>query len=663
MRLVFDIETNGLLDTVSTVHCINLIDRETRKSYSFNHGVYADGSPAPRDGSVEDGLKLLEDADWIGGHNIIGYDIPALQIVYPGFKPKGTVFDTLVCSQVIWTDLADRDFAAIRKRKLPPEYQNQGLIGKHSLEAWGYRLGEFKGEFDPANYINPETGEPHTWATIGFTPEMDEYGRQDPVVTLKLVEHVEAKQYPRECIDLEHAVKRIISRQERWGFRFNETKAMELVASLMARRATLDSQLREVFEPWYAPDGPNRGHFVPKRDNKKMGYVAGAAATKVKLVQFNPGSRDHIADRLTKLYGWKPVEFTDGGKPKVDETTLDGLVFPEAKLLKEFLTVEKRLGQISDGKQAWLAKVRNGRIHGRVNCNGAVTGRMTHFDPNVAQVPAVRKGKGDVILLGYEGGWGYESRELFEASPGFVLVGCDAEGLELRCLAHFMARYDGGAYAEAVINGKRENGSDVHTLNQKLAGLSKRDSAKTLVYAFLYGAGDYKLGTIAVDDMSDAVRDAFCAQHAAGPPRDAAIAQLGKRLRARFLKGLPALGRLIDAVKDAAKSRGFLRGLDGRLLHIRSAHAALNTLLQSAGAIVMKRALQLFDQSITEGDYGTVHYVAQIHDEAQLEAEVERAQEVGQLYADCIRRAGESFNFRCVLSGSFAVGPNWAHTH
>ena len=655
-RYAFDIESDGLLEDITLVHCINVIDRDSRKSLSFNHGRYADGSPAPRDGSVEDGLKLLEEAEWIGGSNILSYDIPALQIVYPGFKPRGTVFDSQVASRVIYSDLADRDFAAIRKKKLPPEFQQQGLIGSHSLEAWGYRLGERKGAFKPENFVDPETGLAHTWKTIGFTQAMDEYGRQDPVVSLKHIELIESKNYAAECLALEHDVQRIIARQERFGFGFDETAANELCVTLMKRRADLDAQLRVVFQPWYAPDGPNGGLFTPKRDNAKTGYIAGAPCTKIKLVQFNPGSRDHIASRLIKLFNWMPTEFTDGGKPKVDETTLDGLEYPEAKLCKEYLMVTKLLGMLSEGDNAWLKKVRNGRIHGRVNTNGAVTGRMSHYDPNVAQTPKVGKP------------FGAECRALFTVKDAvrFALVGCDAEGLELRTLAHYMAFYDGGEYATTVVDGKKEDKTDVHSVNRALAGFNKRDNAKTLIYAFLYGAGDYKLGTIALDDMTEAQKDAFFKAHPAGRQRDAAITMLGKKLRAKFLKGLPALKKLIDAVKERVRVAKQLRGLDGRLLHIRSPHSALNTLLQSAGAVVMKRALQLLDRNLqAEGLVPGVDYefVANVHDEFQIEVRREHAEKVGQLAAASIVAAGQSFSLRCPLAGDFAIGRNWKETH
>lgn len=662
--LEFDIESDGLLDTVSVIHCINVIDKNTGKALAFNGGVYKDGSPAPRDGTIEDGLKLLEEADGIAGQNIIGYDIPAIKKLHPEWRPRGVVFDTKIAASVIWSDIKDRDFNALARGRLPFEFQKKGLIGKHSLEAWGYRLGEYKGDFKPEYYTNPETGKPHTWATIGFTQDMDEYGRQDPVVTLKWHERIESKKYSTEALELEHAVAQILFRQHERGFCFDIEQAQRLTAKLQKRHAEISDELLKVFKPWYAADvKAGTPVFTPKKDNKKQGYVGGAPFSRVKHVVFNPASRDHIADRLMKLRGWKPTQFTDGGKPQVDESTLDPLPWPEAKILTEYLMIEKRLGQVATGKEAWLKHaVRTGlygkegahyRIHGSVNTNGAVTGRMTHAWPNVAQTPAVGAPYGE------------DCRACYIATPGLVLVGCDAEGLELRCLAHFMAKYDDGAYVLVVVNGKKEDGTDVHTVNKNAAGLNLRDSAKTFIYALIYGAGDYKLGTIAYDDFTEDQRARFNEKYPTKRTRQAALKRLGTAKRARLMKNLPALGLLVEAVKKAVRKNGHLRGLDGRLLHVRAEHSALNTLLQSAGALVMKKALVMLDESLNQ--YRTpdriVEFVANIHDEWQIETHEEIADDVGRIAADAIRRSGEYFKFRCPLSGSYGVGRNWAETH
>lgn len=645
MRLVFDIETDGLLPKLTRIHCINLINRdEPGRILSFNDGVYADGSPAPRDGTIAEGLRMLAEADVIYGQNIIKFDVPAIRKLHPDWSPKGALWDTRVVSDLIYTNLSDIDFAALAKGKLPEEFRKKGLVGSHSLEAWGYRLGTRKGDYDGA------------WEH--FTPVMDEYARQDPVVTLSLVEKLESKCYSEDAINLEMAVAQIVFQQTVRGFAFDIKAANALTASLLKRHAEIAGQLQRVFPPWTR----SKGSFIPKRDNRKLGYKAGVPVEKFEEVVFNPDSRDHIADRLMALRGWQPVQFTDNGKPKVDEAVLAALPYPEAALLNEYLTISKRLGQVAQGNQAWLTHVTKAgicnvetdgvpRIHGSVNTNGAVTGRMTHNRPNVAQTPGV------------DAPYGKECRSCWTASPGYVLVGCDAEGLELRCLGHFMARYDGGEYANAVVHGSKDDGTDVHSINQRAVKLNSRNSAKTFIYALIYGAGDWKLGMIVYEDFTDEQRERFLAKYTTKKQREAAIRRIGTNRRAMMMENLPALGKLIEAVKGAA-ARGFLIGLDGRHLHVRSGHAALNTLLQSAGALVMKQALVLLDAERVRRALD-FHFVANIHDEFQMEVKDDGVSPdlVGSLAADCIRRAGDHFNFRCPLSGSYSTGRTWADTH
>lgn len=641
---VFDIETDGFLEDLTKIHCVNLIDRTTGKSLAFNGGIYSDGTPAPRDGTIEEGLELLANADCVAGHNIIRYDIPAIQKLHPQWKPPATVIDTLVCANVIYTNVADRDFNAMRKGTLSKEFQKMGLIGKQSLEAWGMRLGVLKTVYD--------------WENDGkwqhFTKTMDDYARQDPVVNLALLEQIESKQFSPECLDLEHAVARIVWKQCQRGWAVSVTAMEALTAKLQKRHAEINAQLTSLFQPWFMPDvAKGTATFTPKKDDKKRGYTALVPFSRVKQVVFNPASRDHIADRLMKVRGWVPTQFTDGGKPKVDETVLESLSWPEAKALAEGLMIEKRIGQVATGNEAWLKAVRDGRIHGTVNTNGAVTGRMTHARPNVAQTPRIGTPFGE------------ECRACWVASDGLVLVGADASGLELCMLAHFMARYDGGAYAITVTSGKKEDGTDVHTVNMKAAGLRLRDSAKTFVYALLYGAGDYKLGMISYDDFDDETKAKFNAKFPKKGQRVNALKALGKKRRAALMSNLPALGKLAEAVKRAA-ARGYLVGLDGRLLHIRSEHAALNTLLQSAGALVMKKALVFLDASLDVSIRSTgavAAFVGNIHDEWQIETQKEIADDVGKLACEAITKAGEYFKFRVPLSGSYSVGANWAETH
>lgn len=650
--LLFDLESNGLLDELTRIHTVHVIDTLTGEALRFNGGFFADGTPAPRDGSIEDAARLLMEAEELGGHNVIAFDIPAITKVFPWFKPRGRVHDTLVYSRYLWPHLGEIDDAAARRWKRPPDFAQRGFRGSHKLEAWGIRLGVFKGEFKGP------------WDD--FTQELERYAAQDVVVTKALWDLVQSRNPSDEAVRLEHEVAAIIHLQERFGFLFNDAEAEKLEIELRGRLAELSDQLRQAFRPWCEPvrKGGKPLVVTPKRDNRAAGYTAGAPFTKIRLVSFNPASRDQIAGRLIKLFGWTPAEFTEGGKPKVDETALGGLDYPECRLLIDYLTVEKRLGQLAEGKQAWRKKVGpDGRIHGRVNTLGAVTRRMTHRDPNMAQIPAVRAP------------YGARCRALFTVPAGKKLVGCDAEGLELRILAHYMAKFDGGLYVETVVNGKKEDQTDVHSVNQKLIGLNSRDSAKTWIYAYLYGAGGLKLGRIIYEDYTEAQRAAFNAKHPAGGEREKALVRLGVRARKRVEAGLPALGKLQEAVRRLS-ARKYLKTVDGGQLRVRSAHAALNTLLQGGGAVVVKKALVLlFNQlradgfvpnlltgELRRGDE-VIGFVANVHDEFQMEVPENLAEDVGRLAAEAIRRAGEALSLRCPLAGAYQVGLCWADSH
>ena len=641
--LIFDLESDGLLDELTRIHTLHMYDTETEEFLRFNDGFFADGSEASRDGSIDEAVERIMQAEETCGHNVLGFDIPAIRKLYPDFEPTGGVHDTLIYTRLIWPHLKDIDMAAMKKGRRPEGFGR--LFGAHSLKAWGIRLGEHKGDY--------------TGGWEHFTQEMEEYAAQDVVVTKALWELIQSKEPHWKSVELEHSTAKIIAEQERFGFGFDVEAGEELAIELRGRKAELEDHLREAFPPWEKrlPD------FIPKRDNRTLGYKAGVPVKKTKIISFNPASRDHIADRLKTLYDWEPVEFTETGKPKVDETTLGGLDYPEAKLLVEYLTVDKRLGQLSEGRQAWLKQARNGRIHGRVNTLGAVTRRMTHSNPNVAQVPSVGAP------------YGRECRSLFKVGSGNQIVGCDAEGLELRMLAHYMAKYDGGAYSDTVVNGQKSDGTDVHSVNQKIVGLNSRNSAKTFIYAYLYGAGNLKLGSVIYDDMTEKARDNFHVKYPAGSPREKALIRLGLRARKRVEEGLPALGKLQETVKRLA-SRKYLKTVDGGMLRVRSAHAALNTLLQGGGAVVMKKALVIFYNKLIDlgfipdsftgalsRDGEVIGFLANVHDEFQMEVPTHLAETIGQLAADSIRLAGEAYELRCPLAGAYEVGNTWADSH
>jgi DNA polymerase I-like protein with 3'-5' exonuclease and polymerase domains len=510
--------------------------------------------------------KYLDQCDLIIMHNGISFDAPVLRKNWKVSMKLSQVYDTLVASRLL----------------------SPSLEGGHSLDAWGQRLGYAKFEFSD-------------WDG-GCTAQMVTYCIQDTLVTQKLYEYLVTEfnnqGFDKRSIDLEHKVQAIICKQEQNGFKLDQQGAIILISELKSKLSNIEDELQSVF--------PTK---TTERYSEKTGKKL-----KDDVEVFNPGSRQQIASRLQEK-GWKPKRFTDKGQAIVDETTLNESTIPEAKLIGEYLLLQKRISQID----SWLKVVSSdGRVHGRIITNGAVTGRMTHMSPNMAQVPN----------SGSE--YGEECRALWTVEKGYKLVGIDASGLELRMLAHYMKD---DAYTNEVVSG------DIHTANQKAAGLETRNQAKTFIYAFLYGAGSAKIGTIVGGNS-----------------------QTGQRLINNFLKNTPKLRELREKVVRLFSEKGTLPSLDGRRLQVRSEHSALNTLLQGAGAVVMKQALVLLDKKLKSAkiDY---KFVANVHDEWQIEVEESRAEEAGKMGVQAIAEAGLVLNMRCPLTGEYNVGNNWKETH
>ena len=570
MRCIWDIETDGLKPTV--IWCLCAI--KDGEMYTLE---------MPTKEMVE---ELFSDVTEHVGHNIINYDIPAIERLL-GVNVTGDVTDTLVLSRLY----------------------NPQLDGGHSLDAWGQRLKFPKGEYND-------------WTAL--TPEMLEYCKQDVRVTEQTLTFLEKALEPfgDTSIDLEHRVQCAINKQITNGWLLDQRKAFDLIAELKEKQNEVKEQVQQAFTPLptfvkeivpkFKKDG-NLSTVGLKFLGDEWQNVAGPFS-RIDWPEFNLASRQQIG-RYLKLFGWKPDKFTDNGQAIVDEKTLETVTdIPEAQLIAEYLMVQKRIAQV----QSWIDAVEDdGRVHGQVNAIGAVTGRMTHSSPNMAQVPAVGVP------------YGADCRSCWIVPEGRKLVGVDASGLELRMLAHYMGDEE---YTNEILNG------DIHTTNQRNAGLPTRNQAKTFIYAFLYGAGDSKIGSI-VD----------------GSPRD------GARLRQSFLQNTPALAELRERV-SVASQRGFLRGLDGRRLWIRSEHAALNTLLQSAGAVIMKKALAIFTEFAPKWNL-TYKLLGSIHDEYQIEALDHQASKVGWLMVESIKAAGIAFDLKCPLDGEYKIGNNWAETH
>ena len=608
--LHFDIETNAIdhwptLGGLTTLHCISVYDPVTSTMHSFSSNA----------NNLDEGVAMLNNAHNICGHNAINFDAPALKKL--GYDLTARVVDTKVMSACIHPDLFTEDCK--RTDDFP-----KNLRGSHGLKAWGLRLGNEKDDH----------GASEDWST--WSQEMQDYCDQDVMVVYDLFLHFLEGKPSQDMLGLEHDFAVLMTDQETNGWPFDTKRANSLTEELMARRAELRDELQDMFpsstEEMKTPSGwtvevDGKQHTAATKGGLKLilkeaglKQVLADKATKLsnktKTIPFNPNSRDQIAERLIKM-GWEPQAY-EGKRPKIDESTLKSIGTPEADMLLEYLLISKRLGQVAEGKQAWLKLVKDGRIHGSINTNGAISGRCTHSKPNVAQVPSDRSP------------YGAQCRELFRAPKGKVLVGADASGLELRLLAHYLSRYDKGAYAKVILEG------DVHTANQLAAGLPDRASAKTFIYAWLYGAGDAKIGSIVGGKSAD-----------------------GKKLKASFMQKYPAIKMLTKAIEKALKHQSWLGGLDGRRLPCRSPHSALNLLLQSAGAVVMKKALVRFSESPPH----PYELHGNIHDEVQFSCLPEHAEELGQHFCQMLTEAGRSLKLGCRLDGEYSVGESWKETH
>ena len=576
MNLVFDIETDDLKAT--KIHCIVAQDLDTKEIFKFPPN------------KLEEGYAFLESANKLVGHNIVGFDIPMVE-KFGGVKLGGkTVVDTLVLSRL---------FNPIRE-------------GGHSLEVWGSKLGLPKIEFD--DYQN-------------YSLDMLNYCVRDVQLNTLVFERLkkESKGFSKDSVDLEHELARILKQQEVNGFLFNDKEAELLLADLREKMGNIEKQVHEVFKPKMIDlkevnpklkqDGTlSKQGLTDEEYEERVKTKDTTPFMRRKLQEFNLGSRKQIGEYLVE-FGWKPKKFTPIGQPMVDERTLANIKeIPEARLIAKYLLLQKRIAQID----SWFeSQEEDDRVHGFVIPNGTITGRMAHRKPNMAQVPSLKSP------------FGKECRSCWIVPEGYKLVGIDASGLELRMLAHYMKDEE---FTNEIIHG------DIHTFNQKLAGLESRDQAKTFIYALIYGAGDGKLGSVVGGSQAD-----------------------GKRLRQHFFDNRPTFKALGDKVRRAAQKK-YVKGLDGRKIFVRHPHAALNTLLQGGGAIAMKRALAMLD-SLIRLQTLDAKFVANIHDEWQMEVKEELVDFVGNLAVDCIKTAGNYYNLLCPMDGEYKVGDNWSETH
>jgi DNA polymerase I len=597
---VFDLETNGLYDEVTTIHCLVLHDLNRDQTFTYGPD------------SIAAGLEHLATADVLIGQNILFFDIPVIRKLYPFYTfAAARIIDTLITTRLIWPKEKLYDMDTEQYTQVPPK-----LRGSASLKAWGYRLSDYKINFKDFKE---------------YSEEMLAYCIQDVNVTTQLFRHTQKQTCSEAALKLEHDFALAIEKQIRSGFPFDVDACLDLVDDLRTKQATLEADLKELFPPKKIET-----IFVPKVNNAGRGYVKGQPFTKVMHEEFNPGSRQQIVDRLQTKYGWVPEKSTEKGNPSIDDDVLSALPYPEAKPLAEYMLIKKRLGQIADGNNAWLKLVNDetGCMHGDVVTNGCITGRCAHRNPNMGQVPA-----------GYSE-YGKECRGLFHAPDGWTLIGVDAKALELRCLAGYLAYWDGGEYARVVT----DESIDIHTYNQEMFGVATRDIAKRLLYGLLYGCGALKAGTIIDPNEKN----------------ELILRELGSTAINSFMQGIPALKELKNRIAHNIAKREYLIGLDGRPLFCRSDFKGLNVLLQSSGALIMKQVVIELHNKMYGLGYIYGHdwqQNAMIHDEVQVSCPPAMVDTLTSVALEAFPASQQFFDFQCSIHGDAHVGYSWDQTH
>lgn len=572
------------------------------------------------------GLQQYLDENKVVAHNGIDFDFDVLAKVWQVRVPEHMQVDTLVLSRLYNPELP------------PPEEDPKA--GKHSLRSWGIRFGEHKGDFDAFDE--------------GWSQEMEDYCIQDVLLLERLHQHLtkemESMGFSDTSIELEHKVAQICGRMMNNGYPIDVPKAQTLLATLSGKMADIENKLQEVFPPtieetkipqywevvddsWKEYRADTKGALLELLKQSgvakpsKLIQEAIPGPMKVKVIPFNPGSRQQIAERLQVL-GVEFTETTEKGAISINEDILSDIDKPEAKLLNEYLMLQKRVAQVS----SWLEKETNGVVYGRIITCGAVTGRATHNSPNLGQVPNV------------SAPYGPECREVWYPGKGRMQVGVDLSGIELRCLAHYL---NDEGWTNELLKG------DVHWMNAQSFGLVPKGTAKDdsnpehkkirnttkgLTYSTLYGAGAEKVGSIA----------------GFGSVR-------GKKLIDNFINNTPGLAPLKQKLSKFVK-KGHVPGLDGRRIRIRSDHAALNTLLQGAGAIIAKQWLVEADRLLRENNIDA-RLMAWVHDEVQYSVLPQQAEQAARLIEKAANIAGEVLQFRCPVDAEGKVGANWRECH
>lgn len=645
--LVYDTESDGFWENCTTLWTFCAKDMRTGKRWAF-------GGPEGCQPYRKDIQELFLNADHIICHNQIKHDLPVMDklgIVNKKHWQHAKVIDTFTLSSLLNPD-----------RPAPP-----GCRGGHSLQAFGVLA---KG--DVAEKVEQETWDvydPNMLVRCAGDVDLTEYTYRYLMAEIK-----EDGWDWKQSFDLETKVAFIIAKQERNGWQFDVEKAKQLVQWIDSEIVKVDEKLVPMLPPVIIPEAKARKFptkkFTVKGDPaaQALKYWAEELEGMTDLQQIreflqaqdkpkqfveprNPGSQSQMKEYLLTV-GWKPTQFTDKGSPKLTEDSLDSIQGEAGNLFAHrcILTARRSL-LLNDGddSKGLINKVRpDGRISAVANPMATPTARMKH--KNVVNIPASRSVLGKEVRSLFttkrEEGipvWTFDHHgEIITVDDGrWALVGCDAAGLELRNLA---SRMNDKEYIEKVANGKKEDGTDVHTFNQRILSefIDSRDEAKNILYAFMYGAGDEKLGTMCVRGPKD-------------------FTKRGKLVRETFLKNIPALDDLIGRVKKVSK-RGHLKGLDGRKIWVRNEHAALNSLLQCDGALVMKVALVELQKNVAK-ERILANFVGNIHDEIQAEVFPTQAVRFGDLARQSIKDAGIILGMNCPLEGESNIGLDWSMTH
>lgn len=618
---VFDVEADGFLHEASQIWCAGIYDVSADKYTYYGRMGYG----------VLRFLRDLNTFDVLVAHNCVNYDIKLIKKLYPMWKlkPHVELIDTLVLAKfIIWKD------------KLKKSDQVRGIVppklwGSYSLKAFGIRMAYPKGDYTDFT----------RWA-----PEMVKYLKRDVMLNYRLYQELIKADIPWKTFNIEMQTREIMADQMENGIRFDKQLALEVKQKLEKEKEDILNQLQKQFPPFYTYADKNL--FVPARNDRRLGYTKGAPCQKIKLVEFSPTSKHHVALKLLQL-GYIPEAYQDKDKvkpdikyqyerlgiqattnPKITYKTLQRANIEGSSLIKRYTLLDKRLGQLANGKNAFLKRLVGDRVYPQVDSLGANSRRMTHHKFNSAQVPNGEKP------------YGPEFRAMFLADKGWDAVGMDSSSLESRMKAHGLFPFDKGDFIKVVETGK------IHDMNMQYLDVKNKGIAKGFYFAYCFGGQEYKLGSILLADpnYSDYEGDR---------------AELGGKMVAAFKERFPGLGDLIDMLQ-AESEQGWIRAIDGSMLPVDQPRKALNVYTQGNGAIYMKKFLCMFADELNGRGYYNgkdFKWLNNVHDEVLMTTRKEISQEVLDLGLEMFLKAGEYYELNVKMPGAGAVGANWYEVH